>query len=74
MSRTTKVTAAIGLTINVGNYNSIRIDMGAEAFVEPGEDAEAVQRDLFGRMRAQVEQSVGLARETMSAARPVMKG
>lgn len=35
--RPTKVTYSRGLTLNVGNFESVRIDISVEAEVEPGE-------------------------------------
>ena len=51
----TKVTVALGYTMNLGNFQSLRIDIGIEDQIR---DAENVQ-DGFDRIYAFVEQQLG---------------
>jgi hypothetical protein len=51
----TKVTVALGYTMNLGNFQSLRIDIGIEDQIR---DAENVQ-DGFDRVYAFVEQQLG---------------
>jgi len=42
-----RLSVKTGLTLNLGNYESARVDVGAEAAVEEGEDPRACYHELF---------------------------
>ena len=50
----TKRSKEISRTINLGNFNSIRIDNAAEAIVEDGDTLEAVDTALYTEIRRAV--------------------
>ena len=50
-----KVTASYGRTINLGDFNSLRLDATFEADVEPGEDPLDAINHLFAEARAEVK-------------------
>ncbi len=43
----TQVTASITQTINLGNYESLRVSAGYEATITPEEDATTATKRLF---------------------------
>ena len=47
----TKRTKAISRTINLGNFNSIKLDNAAEAVVEEGDTLEDVDAALYSEIR-----------------------
>ena len=46
MANITKVRVSLGRTINMGNYESLRVSVDLEAEVVPHEDVTAVRREL----------------------------
>jgi hypothetical protein len=50
----TKVTVALGYTLNLGNFQSLRIDLGIEDTERDGENIN----DAFNRVYAFVEQKL----------------
>ena len=46
-----KRTKTISRTINLGNFNSIKLDNGAEAIVEDGDVLEDVDAALYNEIR-----------------------
>ena len=63
-----KVMVDYALTINLGNFESMRHEVSAEASVE-GEDADEVRQKLAVWVRAQVNKSVREAREAVMQAK-----
>jgi hypothetical protein len=64
MSDKVKVWASIGITKNLGNYESLRLDAGAELYVDSVDEKEAWQK-LWDSIDAQIEaklQEVDLAK------------
>ena len=51
----TKVNVALGYTMNLGNFQSLRIDLGIEDQIRDGENVQ----DGFDRVYAFVEQQLG---------------
>jgi hypothetical protein len=54
MSDKVKVWASIGITKNLGNYESLRLDAGAELYVNSVDEKEAWQK-LWDSIDAQIE-------------------
>jgi hypothetical protein len=54
MSDKVKVWASIGITKNLGNYESLRLDAGAELYVDSVDEKEAWQK-LWDSIDAQIE-------------------
>ena len=61
MAKVTKVKMMIGKTINLGNYESIRVDYGVEADVGEAEDLDQIHDQLVDEL------DVGIARTTTAA-------
>jgi len=55
--RIVKVSVNYGETINIGNYESRRIDYGATAELAPGEEPAAAQRELLLLLRNEVKEA-----------------
>ncbi|MCB9172303.1 MAG: hypothetical protein H6637_05205 [Ardenticatenales bacterium] len=54
----TKITARVGVTVNLGNYESMRLDLSAEAELAEGDDARSSTRLLFESLRRNVGREV----------------
>lgn len=57
-SRENSVWVSIGLTKNLGNYESLRIDAGGSAAVEDGEDRAEVYKRLWDDVKDQIERKL----------------
>lgn len=51
-----RVKVAIGRTLNAGNYESIRVDVGLEADVREGEDRKSAMRKLAAECDKRLEE------------------
>ena len=49
---------SVGITKNLGNYESLRIDAGARIDVEPFADKQEVWKDLWTEIQAQIEEQL----------------
>ncbi|TXH50604.1 MAG: hypothetical protein E6Q97_20230 [Desulfurellales bacterium] len=62
-----KVSVSVGLTVNAGNYSSGRIEMTAEADLDPGEDDaaahQALTQALKQRVRVEATDAARIARD-----------
>lgn len=54
MAKVTKISYRRGITLNVGDFESVRVDIEAEAEVEDGESFD----DAFTILKEQVDESV----------------
>jgi hypothetical protein len=52
--RVKTITVGFGSTINLGNYNSARLDVQYEVELDEGEDAESVTRQIHEQAREEV--------------------
>mgnify|MGYP003402662717 CR=1 FL=1 len=52
--KVTEIYVSYGATLNVGNYNSARMDLGLRVSLEEGDDADAVREQLIEKTRAAV--------------------
>lgn len=48
MSEPARVTMSVGYTKNMGDFNSLRIDVGVEDSVRPGESMTAAADRIYG--------------------------
>ena len=55
----TTVRVSYGRTVNMGNYESLRLEYQAEANLSPGENAEDVIQHLRKNLRADIETGIG---------------
>jgi len=46
---------SVGITRNLGNYESLRIDAGARVTIDPSADKEQSWKDLWEDVQAQIE-------------------
>lgn len=56
-----EVTLSLGLTENLGNYNSLRIDVQQRSKQQPGESLD----DLYARVWRKVEEQVEAERQAV---------
>jgi hypothetical protein len=47
MTDPARVTISVGYTKNMGDFNSLRIDVGVEDSVRPGEDLDAAANRIY---------------------------
>lgn len=47
-----EIKVALGVTINTGNFESIRVDYSETAQVKPGEDIDEAREELYERVDA----------------------
>ena len=50
------VWVSVGLTKNLGNYESLKRDAGGKRTVKPGEDKNQVWNDLWDEVEKQLEE------------------
>lgn len=55
MAKVKSITASYGKTINLGNYNNMRLEAEIEVELEEGDNAEEVFKGAFGRVYKEVE-------------------
>jgi hypothetical protein len=65
MSNSTSVTVNLGYTLNLGNFQSLRVDLGCTDFVREGEDKEAAMDRVYNFVEAQVIQKVSDAKKEL---------
>lgn len=65
MSNSTSVTVNLGYTLNLGNFQSLRVDLGCTDFVREGEDKEAAMNRVYDFVESQVIQKVSDAKKEL---------
>ncbi len=55
MGAITEVTVSYGMTINLGDFHSARVDAGMTVAVAPGEDARVVYQKAWSDVMEQVD-------------------
>lgn len=50
--------ASLGVTINLGSYESARLDAGARRVLKPGDDRSEVWDDLWAEVDLEIERKV----------------
>lgn len=62
-----KIAVSVGLTVNARDFNSARVEMSAEAALDPGEDDgaahQALTAALKGRVRVEATDAAQIARD-----------
>ncbi len=58
MPKITEVQVGVGKTVNLGNYESLRIDVWERVTLEPGDDAVDVCHTVRERLSGRVDQMV----------------
>lgn len=54
MAKITKIKASYGTTVNMGDFNNIRLDLEMEVELEEGDDKEAVKKALQNEVMNEV--------------------
>lgn len=65
MSNSTSVTVNLGYTLNLGNFQSLRVDLGCTDFVREGEDKEVAMNRVYDFVESQVIQKVSDAKKEL---------
>lgn len=65
MSNSTSVTVNLGYTLNLGNFQSLRVDLGCTDFLREGEDKEAAMDRVYSFVESQVIQKVSDAKKEL---------
>jgi hypothetical protein len=65
MSNSTSVTVNLGYTLNLGNFQSLRVDLGCTDFVREGEDKESAMNRVYDFVESQVIQKVSDAKKEL---------
>lgn len=60
-----EIWASIGLTINTGNYNSLRIDAGRRVSVVEGEDSSELWTAVWDEIDAELAKKVAEAKKDL---------
>jgi hypothetical protein len=63
---TTSVTVNLGYTLNLGNFQSLRVDLGCTDFVRDGEDKEAAMDRVYKFVEDQVISKVSEAKKELA--------
>ena len=62
MAASKRVMASMGITVNLGNYQSVRIDASSEEDVPGGEKDAALVERVYGRLWEEVESQIAARR------------
>jgi len=54
----TKIKASVGITKNIGNYESVRLDASEERDIVDGEDEKAAWVSLWKAVQDQIEEQL----------------
>ena len=65
MSNSTSVTVNLGYTLNLGNFQSLRVDLGCTDFLREGEEKEAAMDRVYNFVESQVIQKVSDAKKEL---------
>lgn len=65
MSNTTKIKVSLGVTMNLKNYQSLRIDVGIEDFRREGESADQAMDRVYRFVETQLEKRVDETEEEL---------
>jgi methyl coenzyme M reductase subunit D len=65
MSETTNVSVTLGYTLNLGNFQSLRIDLGITDFVRSGENTDQALDRVYKFVEDKVIQKVEEAKKEL---------
>ena len=65
MSETTNVSVTLGYTLNLGNFQSLRIDLGITDFVRNGENTDQALDRVYEFVENKVNQKVEEAKKEL---------
>ena len=64
-NKETKVSATLGYTLNLGNFQSLRVDLGVVDHVRDGETTKDAMDRVYNFVEAQVVEKVQQGRESL---------
>ena len=64
---TAKVSAVLGYTLNLGNFESLRVDLGVTDFVRNDEDIKQAQDRVFKMVENQLIEKVNEAKAELAS-------
>jgi hypothetical protein len=64
-NNSTKVSATLGYTLNLGNFQSLRVDLGVVDHVRQGETTDDAMDRVYSFVENQVTQKVKDAKESL---------
>lgn len=65
MSDKTTVSVTLGYTLNLGNFQSMRVDLGCTDFVREGEDHESAMNRVYDFIESQVVTKIEEAKKEL---------
>jgi hypothetical protein len=65
MSEKTEVSVTLGYTLNLGNFQSLRVDLGCTDFVRKDEDVNAAMERVYDFIQNKVIEKVDEAKKEL---------
>ena len=66
-NNTTKVSATLGYTLNLGNFESLRVDLGITDYVRQGENIKQAQDRVYKTVETQLIEKVNEAKTQLAS-------
>ena len=66
-NNTTKVSATLGYTLNLGNFESLRVDLGITDYVRQGENIKEAQDRVYKTVEVQLIEKVNEAKTQLAS-------
>jgi hypothetical protein len=66
MSDKPTVTVTLGYTLNLGNFQSLRVDLGCTDFVRDDEDKESAMQRVYDFVETQVSNKIEDAKKELA--------
>jgi methyl coenzyme M reductase subunit D len=63
----TKVSVALGYTLNLGNFESLRVDLGITDYVRQGENVKQAQDRVYKTVETQLIEKVNEAKAQLAS-------
>lgn len=64
---TTKVSATLGYTLNLGNFESLRVDLGITDYIRQGENIKQAQDRVYKTVETQLIEKVNEAKAQLAS-------
>ena len=66
-NNTTKISATLGYTLNLGNFESLRVDLGITDYVRQGENVKQAQDRVYKTVETQLIEKVNEAKVQLAS-------
>ena len=63
----TKISATLGYTLNLGNFESLRVDLGITDYVRQGENVKQAQDRVYKTVETQLIEKVNEAKAELAS-------